>query len=63
VAYLAGLSGDFFGGFRESTIEASSVVPKVERRDESDAGVVNVGWFVRVYFNRIVVSSAPEEES
>jgi hypothetical protein len=43
VAYFAGLSGDFFGGLRERNINASSVVPKGERRDLREEGVVNVG--------------------
>jgi hypothetical protein len=58
-ACLAGLFGNFFGGLRERNVNASSVAPKGERRALSEAGVVNVGWLVRVYFSLTVVSSAP----
>lgn len=63
MANFTGPLGDFFEGFKESSIDVSSVAPKAERRDATDAGVVNVGWFVRVYFNRIVASCAPGDGS
>ena len=62
MAYFAGLSGYFFGGLRERNVSASSVVPKGERRVLRAEGVVNVGWLVRVYFSRIVVSNAPVKD-
>jgi len=43
VPYFGGLFGAFFGGFKDSTIDVVSVLPKGAKRSESDAGVVRLG--------------------